>query len=184
MLKNSLTRLQFSALLTLLALGTLPALVRLPWLVSLVCVLPIVVHFIKPIMYRKITSILLLLLLLLTIVLSFDSWFSGDAIIAFICTLLWLKSTEINSKRDVWILVFAVCVVMALNALFGIGLWQMLHLFVVICCLLFTMLSMQITSDQVSIWSMMQRSFLYFVIALPLTAILFFMLPRVPGPLW
>ncbi|MCP4323461.1 MAG: DUF3488 domain-containing transglutaminase family protein [Alteromonadales bacterium] len=184
MLKNSLTRLQFSALLTLLALGTLPALVRLPWLVSLVCLLPIAVHFIKPIMYRKITSLLLLLLLLLTIVLSFDSWFSGDAIIAFICTLLWLKSTEINSKRDVWILVFAVCVVMALNALFGIGLWQMLHLFVVICCLLFTMLCMQITSDQASIWQMIQRSFLYFVIALPLTAILFFMLPRVPGPLW
>lgn len=184
MLKNSLTRLQFSALLSLLALGTLPAIVRLPWLVSVVCLLPILIHFIKPVWYRKISSLILLVLLLLTIVLSFDSWFSGDAIIAFICALLWLKSTEIKGPRDVWILIFAVCVVMALNALFGIGLWQMLHLLVVICCLLFTMICLQTSDANPSSTVILQRSVLYFVIALPLTAILFFMLPRVPGPLW
>jgi len=184
MLKNSLTRLQFSSLLILLVLGTLPAIVRLPWLVSVVCLLPIIIHFIKPLLYRKICTLLLLLLLIVTILLSFDSWFSGDAIIAFICALLWLKSVEIKGPRDVWILIFAVCVVMALNALFGIGLWQMLHLFVVVCCLLFTMICLQSSADGLASKVMLQRSVLYFVIALPLTAILFFMLPRVPGPLW
>ena len=170
--------------MTLLALGTMPALVRLPWLVSIVCLLPILIHFIKPLLYRKVVSIILLVVLLFTIVLSFDSWFSGDAIIAFICALLWLKSTEIKGKRDAWLLIFAVCIVMALNALFGIGLWQMLHLFVVICCLLFTMICLQTSGNELPKVTMLKQSVFYFVIALPLTAILFFMLPRVPGPLW
>ncbi len=173
-----------AAVFVLLALATLPAIVRLPVQVSLVCILPVLLHLIPRGKWRKVTTIGLLVMLVATIVISFDSWFGGDAIMAFICGLLWLKSSEMAGARDSWLLMLAVCIVTALNALFGISLWQMLHLLVVVWLLLLNVMILQSSDAKRAIGMLVRRSAFYFSISLPFAAILFFMLPRVPGPLW
>lgn len=175
---------QSRVLLLLLVVATVPAILRLPFQISIVCVLPALIHFLPNKKWQKIAAVVLLLLLMVTIVGSYDSWFDGNAIMAFICGLLWLKSSEIKGPRDVWLIMLAVSIVTGLNALFGISLLQMIHLLTVMWLLLFNVMVMQ-SSDVEACWLLLiKRSVLYLVIALPFAAILFFMLPRVPGPLW
>ncbi|OUS30911.1 hypothetical protein A9Q99_05230 [Gammaproteobacteria bacterium 45_16_T64] len=175
---------QFVAVLFLLLVATLPAIVRLPMSVSLVCLLPMILHLVPPGKLRKLGLVPLLCLLSFVIYQSFDSWFGGDAIMAFICGLLWLKSSEVSGKRDLWLIMLAVCIVVALNALFGISLWQMSHLFVVMWLLLFNVMALQSSSFHSAWRSIALRCTSYLCISLPFAAVLFFMLPRIPGPLW
>jgi protein-glutamine gamma-glutamyltransferase len=173
-------------LLTLfLAAG--PSLVHLPWWISCIALLGCVLHYggrWRVGWYGRIASTVLLALTACGIWLSFDSWFSGDAILSFFIAVVALKWGESETRRDYLLLIFAAVILAAVGALYWETLLSMLHIFVVVLALIASLLAISAGDAVPDKFFIARRAAGLFMLGLPLMVLLFLCFPRIPGPLW
>lgn len=173
-------------LLTLL-LAALPSLIHLPWWVSVIAALGTGIHFIgglrKGWRSHAITAALFGAAAF-GIWTSFESWFSGEAVMSFFVTAVFLKWGEARSRRDCLLLIFAAVILSAVGALYYETLLSLLHIFVVILALVGSLIAIHSgdrTFSPLYVWK--QAAWLV-LLGFPIMLLLFLTIPRIPGPLW
>jgi transglutaminase-like putative cysteine protease len=121
-------------------------------------------------------------ILLASLIYFFDDWFSGDALRSFFIIVVILKWAEAKSYKEYIGLVFVACVLAGLGVLYQSVLWGMLYSFLMIFALLLVLLTLHQTQiETLYLWRTASRLFLS---ALPIMILLFFIFPRLNGPLW
>ncbi len=173
-------------LLTLI-LAALPSLLTLPVWVSGIALAGGIFHYLASLRKGwggKAASALLLSATAAGIWFSFESWFSGKAVLTFFIAVVFLKWGESHTRRDYLLLTFASVILASVGALYWENLWSLLHMLLVIFSLTLSLVA--IHGDV----SFLTRKFLLrcagqlFLLGLPLMLLLFMTFPRVPGPLW
>jgi len=133
--------------------------------------------------YRRGVVALLLLLTVFCIYFSYDSWFSGKAILSFYIAVVFLKWSEAHTRRDYLLLIFAAVILAAVGALYWASLFGLLHMFAVIFVLIASLIA--INGGVVPGKRLIpRRAFSLFLLGMPLMLVLFLSFPRIPGPLW
>ncbi len=174
-----------AVMLTLL-LAVAPSLLRLPLWVAAVALLSGGLHFTRNYYNQWVAKGINAVFLTIAVggvLISFDSWFSGDAVLSFFIVVVALKWSESKTRRDYLLLIFAAVIMAAIGTLYWENLLNMLHMLVVI---LFLTLSLVTLHSERSSTSpvMLRRGIQLFVLAFPLMMLLFVTFPRIPGPLW
>lgn len=175
-------------ILTTLCLATLPSLFHLPWWLSVVVLFAVLWSFAANRWHSALSDMLVVSLLLTVALLgihfSFDAWFGGRSILTFLVTVVFLKWIELHNRRDAILLIFAACLLSAVGAMYWQNLLSMLHMMLIVFALVASLLALNDPLGYLGWRSTLKQSFSLFALALPLTAVLFVSLPRVPGPLW
>jgi protein-glutamine gamma-glutamyltransferase len=173
--------------LATLILAALPSLLRLPFWVSIIVVIGAALHFqdrLRKSLAGKLVSAAILCATAVGIWYSFESWFSGDSVLSFFITVVFLKWGESESRRDYLLLIFSSVILATVGALSWDNLLNMLHMMIVVFSLTISLIAIHSDdSTSGSIFLLKKCSTLY-ILALPLTLLLFLTFPRIPGPLW
>ncbi len=173
--------------LVTLILAAAPSLVQLPLWVAAIAVAGGGMHYIQALRKGwagKILSSVLLGAAAAGIWFSFDSLFSGKAVLSFFITVVFLKWAESKTRRDYLLLIFAAVILAAVGALYWESLLSLIHMLVVIFALTVSLISIHTDDVYTSVRFLLKRSSLLFILAIPLTLVLFLVFPRIPGPLW
>lgn len=115
---------------------------------------------------------------------SFESWFSGDAVLSFFVAVVFLKWGEAQGRRDSLLLIFAAVVLAAVGALYFESVLNLLHMLVVILVLTMSLIALHVEGSGLRPVVLLGRAVWLVGLALPLTLLLFLCCPRIPGPLW
>jgi hypothetical protein len=173
-------------LLTLL-MAALPSLVRLPLWVAGIALAGGAMHYsgrLRRGWYGKAAAVLLLGAAAVAIWLSFESWFSGNAVLSFFIVVVFLKWGESRTRRDHLLLIFAAVILAAVGALYWENLLSLAHMLAVVLALTLSLVAIHIDDSIADISFLIRRSGLLFLLGLPLMLLLFLTFPRIPGPLW
>ncbi len=169
-----------------LLLSSVPSLFHLPGWVTVISLLGGGLHYARWAegTYGKLASALLLAAIAVGIHFSFDSWFSGDAVLSFFIGIVFLKWGESRTRRDYLLLMFAAVILAAVGSLYWESLLNLLHMFVVVLALTISLLIIS-AGDQILRWKLIVRRTLeLYLLAIPIMVLLFLTFPRIPGPLW
>nr|WP_321465074.1 DUF3488 and transglutaminase-like domain-containing protein [uncultured Desulfobulbus sp.] len=171
--------------LVTLVLAALPSFIRLPWWVAAIALVGGAMHYAGR--WRRGWSGRGLNLLLLAgaiagIWQSFESWFSGESVLSFFITVVFLKWSEARSRRDMLLLIFAAVILAAVGALYFESLLNLVHMLVVILALVVSLIAIHL--DGAGPVFLLRRAGLLVLLGLPLMLLLFLSFPRIPGPLW
>ncbi|OBV39217.1 transglutaminase TgpA family protein [Janthinobacterium psychrotolerans] len=115
---------------------------------------------------------------------SYGTLLGRDPGVAMLALLLSLKCLEMHGRRDVCVVVFISFFLLLANFFHGQGLLGAAWLLATVSVLLAALLSFQYGTMQPrwpARWRLLGRML---ALALPLSALLFFMMPRLSGPLW
>lgn len=116
--------------------------------------------------------------------LSFHSLFGRQAGISLLIVMLGLKLTEMNSQRDVTIVIgmgyFVVLTVFMFNQSIFIGLYMLL----VVSVLTTALTSFSRSSSRLAQGLNLRLALRLLAQAAPLAILMFILFPRIPGPLW
>jgi transglutaminase-like putative cysteine protease len=115
---------------------------------------------------------------------SFGNFAGQLAGVGLLTVMAALKLTELNSRRDVMVMVLLMYFILVTHFLFSQELWTAAYL--LLCAVLITSLLIEANHDQRALPLRLSlrlgaRMVLH---ALPLMAVLFVLFPRIPGPLW
>ncbi|MCG8426205.1 MAG: DUF3488 domain-containing protein, partial [Chromatiales bacterium] len=159
-------------LLTLL-LAALPSLLHLPLWVALIAFLGGSVHYLgrwRYGLYGKILAGALLCATAVGIWISYESWFSGDAVLSFFIAVVFLKWGESSSRRDYLLLIFAAVILAAVGALYWENLLSLLHMFIVVLSLTASLVALN-AGDDTGWWAALRRGGGLFLLAMPIMAL-------------
>ena len=115
---------------------------------------------------------------------SYGTLLGRDPGVAMLALLLSLKSLEMHGRRDVFVLVFICFFLLMANFFHAQGLLSAAWMLATVIVLLAALLSFHYGPAQPrwpARWRLLGRML---ALALPLSALLFFMMPRLAGPLW
>ncbi|WP_308922562.1 DUF3488 and transglutaminase-like domain-containing protein [Janthinobacterium sp. J1-1] len=115
---------------------------------------------------------------------SFGTLLGRDPGVAMLALLLSLKSLEMHGRRDVFVLVFICFFLLMANFFHAQGLLSAAWMLATVIVLLAALLSFHYGPAQPrwpARWRLLGRML---ALALPLSALLFFMMPRLADPLW
>ncbi len=181
-----ISRLARSAVMLTLLLAAAPSLLRLPFWVAALVLIGGGLHFTRNHYNQWVAKGLNVVLLgaaMAGILTSFDSWFSGDAVLSFFIVVVALKWSESKTRRDYLLLIFAAVIMAAIGTLYWENLLNMLHMLVVILLLTLSLVALHSERGSASPF-MLRRGIQLFALAFPLMMLLFVTFPRIPGPLW
>jgi transglutaminase-like putative cysteine protease len=137
---------------------------------------------------RKDPSKFLMMLVILTlffiILNTYGQVFGQQSGLALITMMTTLKLFEIKSNRDCYIVIYSSFFIIASSFFHSQSVWLFLYVFFVVLFLLSTLIAL---SDRLKTTSLKDRfkiSSRFIFLATPLMIILFFLFPRLPGPLW
>ena len=128
--------------------------------------------------------ILLSLAVLASLLVSYGTIFGQEPGTAMLLMLSFLKLFEMKGRRDVLLVIFLGYFLIAMNFFHTQSPWIALYVFVVVIYLTSLLI---IFSDRLSSTSFKTRikiSLRMVMQAIPLMLVLFFLFPRIPGPLW
>lgn len=172
-----------------LILASLPSFIRLPWWVAAIAVFGAAWHYAGRFIgeqrrrfYGRGLNLLLLAGAIAGIWLSFESWFSGEAVLSFFITVVFLKWSESRTRRDYLLLIFAAVILAAVGALYFESLLNLLHMLVVVFALTLSLIAIHMEGAQPLF--LLRRAGLLVLLGMPLMLLLFLTFPRIPGPLW
>lgn len=172
-----------------LILAALPSFIRLPWWVAAIAVFGAAWHYAGGLIgeqrrrfYGRGLNLLLLAGAIAGIWLSFESWFSGEAVLSFFIIVVFLKWSESRSRRDYLLLIFAAVILAAVGALYFESLLNLLHMLVVVFALTLSLIAIHMEGAKPVF--LLRRAGLLVLLGLPLMLLLFLTFPRIPGPLW
>lgn len=174
-----------------LVLAALPSLVNLPPWVAGIALAGGVLQYAGRLLpgpitgkIRQAATSLLLVGAVAGIYFGFESWFSGEAVLTFFITVVFLKWAEAKTRRDCLLLIFAAVILAAVGALYWESLLSLLHMVVVIFSLTLSLVAIHTDGAAVGCGLLLRRSGLLLVLGLPLMLLLFLTFPRIQGPLW
>ncbi|ABK98451.1 transglutaminase TgpA family protein [Pelobacter propionicus] len=170
-----------------LVMAAFPSLVRLPLWVAGIALAGGALHYAgrwRKGWYGRGAGAALLTMTVAGIWLSFESWFSGDAVLSFFIAVVFLKWGEARKRRDYLLLIFAAVILTACGTLYWENLLNLLHMLLVVFLLTVSLVAIHSGDSALSGLFFLRRSGLIFALGLPLMLLLFLTLPRIPGPLW
>ena len=166
-----------------------PHTLRLPITISAICLflglwrLAIERHPTATLPHRAVRA-LLLCTILITIYLHFGTLFGRDAGTSLLACMLALKLLEMDSVRDYVIVIllgyFLAITLVLYNQTFPMA----VYMFAVAFMLTATLIDLNLPQQNKSIRLNLKLAAKLFTQALPVMLILFFLFPRIPGPLW
>ncbi|MGK5025291.1 transglutaminase TgpA family protein [Janthinobacterium sp. RB2R34] len=116
--------------------------------------------------------------------LSYGSLLGRDPGVAMLALLLSLKSLEMHGRRDVFVLVFICFFLLLANFFHAQGLLSAVWMLATLIVLLAALLSFHFGPVQPRWPARLRLLGRLLALALPLSALLFFMMPRLASPLW
>ena len=115
---------------------------------------------------------------------SYGTLLGRDPGVAMLALLLSLKSLEMHGRRDVFVLVFICFFLLLANFFHAQGLLSAAWMLATVMVLLAALLSFHYGPAQPRWPARLRLLGRMLALALPLSALLFFMMPRLAGPLW
>lgn len=170
-----------------LVMSAFPSLLRLPPWVAAIAVAGGVLHFAgrwRKGWYGRTAGALLLAAAAVGIWFSFESWFSGDAVLSFFIVVVFLKWGESHTRRDYLLLIFAAVILAAVGTLYWENLLNLLHILTVVFLLTISLVAIHLDSSRSNTLFLIRRAGLLFGLGLPLMLLIFMTFPRIPGPIW
>lgn len=115
---------------------------------------------------------------------QFGNFTGQHAGVALLAVMAALKLTELNSRRDVMVMVLLLYFLLVTHFLFSQEIWTVAYLLV--CATLITGLLIEANHPQTALPLRvpLRMGARLVVFSLPLMAVLFVLFPRIPGPLW
>ncbi len=176
-------------LLASLLLAFAPHTLRLPLAVSALCLLFGLWRFsierrTTTTLPHRLTLTLLLCTTLVIVYLHYGTLLGRDAGISLLATMLALKLLEMRSVRDYIVVIFLGYFLAITLVLYNQTLPMAAYMIVVAFMLTATLVNLNQQPKNRSITLNVKLTAKLFAQALPLMLILFFLFPRIPGPLW
>jgi transglutaminase-like putative cysteine protease len=119
-----------------------------------------------------------------SVYLTFHHFFGRESGVAMVVLLLVLKLLEMHAKRDLFVVVLVSFFVMLTNFLYSQTIAMALMMVAALIAILTTQVSFQYTGVVPPIAQRLRLGASIFALAVPLTLVLFFLFPRIQGPLW
>jgi transglutaminase-like putative cysteine protease len=132
----------------------------------------------------RIVVVALLVLLTTVVWIRHGTLWGRDASVDFLLVLMGLKILEMRARRDVFIIVILSLFVLETQFLFDQGPSTALVMLCAVLLLFFVLLSVSLPEGDVSVRGKVRYLARIFVLATPLTLVMFFLFPRLPAPLW
>jgi transglutaminase-like putative cysteine protease len=115
---------------------------------------------------------------------TFDTLFGRDAGVAMLALLLILKLLEMRARRDLFVVVFLSFFLLLTNFFYSQSILTAVLTVAAVIAMLSAQLSFQYTGVVPPLRQRLRSALFIFVLAAPLTIILFVLFPRIQGPLW
>ena len=180
-------------LLISIVLVCLPHLLRLPLWISALCLGLIGLRFLyetgRAVLPGKYLRLLILLVSLAGLFASYSTLIGRTAGSAMLLLMLCLKLMEIKGRRDVVIIIYISFFILITSFLFDQSLYSGAYMLVVVMSLITTMIiynhpAIQNKPLALALRQSVGQAFILVLQAVPLMLMLFFLFPRLPGPLW
>jgi len=192
-LLQSLARLPRDKADTLLLLGSAvlvlaPHTLHLPLWVSLLCAATLVWRGAITLRGKRMPSTLVLLPIaacaMAGIQFSYQTLLGRDAGVAMLVLLVAFKMLEMHARRDLYVVIFLCFFLVLTNFFYAQGIGTALLMVAAVLALLTTQMSFQFTGRVPALRTRLAMGAKMLLFALPIAVLLFFVFPRLGGPLW
>ncbi|MDQ1833413.1 transglutaminase TgpA family protein [Massilia scottii] len=161
---------------------------HLPLWVSSLCALTLLWRTVATVRGTRMPSAFLLLPLSMAamagVFMSYRTLFGRDAGVAMLVLLVAFKMLEMHAKRDLFVVVFLSFFLVLTNFFYSQSILTALMMVASIIALLTAQLSFQFTGSVPPLGRRLWMGARVFLLAAPLALVLFFLFPRIQGPLW
>jgi transglutaminase-like putative cysteine protease len=175
-------------LLFAVALVVVPHFEHLPWWATSVVLLLLVWRVWLTVVQRPLPGRFIMLPLLLAaggaVYLQHRTLAGQDAGVTFLLLLMALKLLEMRARRDIFVVIFLAFFILLTQFLYGQELQVAAITVVAVMALFFVLVSVNLDEVDLPATRKLRLVGLTLVKAIPLTAALFFLFPRLSGPLW
>jgi len=188
---NSVTKPGQAILFSLLAgihLSALPLYSRMPLAIILLLVTLSLWQFFLIKQRRdnpgRLIQILIIVVTFLVARYSYGHVFGQQPGVALVTLMTVLKLFETKNNRDCYIIIYSAFFIIASSFFHSQSIWLILYVFFVIITLLSILIALSDRLKTVPLTSRLKLATRFVVYAMPLMLVLFFLFPRIPGPLW
>lgn len=115
---------------------------------------------------------------------SFHTLIGRQAGVGLLVIMLCLKLMEMNSQRDVGVVIGLGFFVVVTVFLFDQSIFMGVYMLLVVMLLVIALVAFSRNQSTIPQWANVQKAAVVLAQAMPLTLLLFVLFPRVPGPLW
>ncbi|NHZ78484.1 DUF3488 domain-containing protein [Massilia sp. CCM 8695] len=161
---------------------------HLPLWVSSLCALTLLWRTLATVRGTRMPSAYLLLPLSMAamagVFMSYRTLFGRDAGVAMLVLLVAFKMLEMHAKRDLFVVVFLSLFLVLTNFFYSQSILTALMMVASVIALLTAQLSFQFTGSVPPLGRRLWMGARVFLLAAPLALMLFFLFPRIQGPLW
>ncbi len=165
-----------------------PHALHLPLWVSLLCAATLAWRGFITLRGKRMPSTLVLLPIaagaMAGIQFSYDTLLGRDAGVAMLVLLVAFKMLEMHARRDLYVVIFLCFFLVLTNFFYAQGIGTALLMVVAVLALLTTQISFQFTGAVPSLKSRLALGGRMLLCAAPIAVALFFIFPRLGGPLW
>jgi transglutaminase-like putative cysteine protease len=161
---------------------------HLPLWVSALCGLTLLWRAVATLRGTRMPSALLLLPLSMAamagVFMSYRTLFGRDAGVAMLVLLVAFKMLEMHARRDLFVVIFLSFFLVLTNFFYSQSIFTALAMIASVIALLTAQLSFQFTGAVPPLGRRLWMGARMFLLAAPLAVLLFFLFPRIQGPLW
>ncbi|WP_229509274.1 DUF3488 and transglutaminase-like domain-containing protein [Massilia sp. CCM 8734] len=161
---------------------------HLPLWVSALCGLTLLWRAMATLRGTRMPSALVLLPLSMAamagVFMSYKTLFGRDAGVAMLVLLVAFKMLEMHARRDLFVVIFLSFFLVLTNFFYSQSIFTALMMVASIIALLTAQLSFQFTGAVPPLGRRLWMGARVFLLAAPLAVLLFFVFPRIQGPLW
>ncbi|MEP6609317.1 MAG: DUF3488 and transglutaminase-like domain-containing protein [Burkholderiaceae bacterium] len=166
----------------------LPHFEHLVWWATAVLVLLLVWRAFLTLSQKPIPSRLLMMPLLITaagaVYLQYQTVVGQQAGVTFLCLLMALKLLEMRARRDIFVVIFLSFFILLTQFLNGQEIHVAVMAVLAVTALFFVLISVNLDETDLPAGRKLKMVGWTLLKALPLTAVLFVLFPRISGPLW
>lgn len=161
---------------------------HLPLWVSALCGLTLLWRAVATLRGTRMPSAFLLLPLSIAamagVFMSYRTLFGRDAGVAMLVLLVAFKMLEMHARRDLFVVIFLSLFLVLTNFFYSQSIFTALMMIASVIALLTAQLSFQFTGAVPPLGKRLWMGARVFLLAAPLAVLLFFLFPRIQGPLW
>jgi transglutaminase-like putative cysteine protease len=132
----------------------------------------------------KIVLLSIIVLSFLIVRYSFGHVFGQQPGIALVTLMTILKLFETKSHRDCYIVIYSAFFIIASNFFHSQSIWLIIYVFFVVTSLVSILIALSDRLNTVPLAHRFKMSSRFIFYAIPMMLVLFFLFPRIPGPLW
>jgi len=165
-----------------------PHALHLPWWVSLLCAATLAWRAAITLRGKRMPKAIVLLPVAIAAMVgvqfSYDTLLGKDAGVAMLVLLVAFKMLEMHARRDLFVVVFLCFFLVLTNFFYAQGIGTAIMMIASVLLLLATQLSFQFTGAVPPLRTRLAMAARMLAFAAPIAIALFFVFPRIQGPLW